>query len=333
MTTSPAGIILAQTATGAAYRLSITNFIPTNLADVNLFSQRRQGMIVLRPIIALLSLLPMRVLYGIANILFVLIYHVFTYRRVTVRRNLSLSFPDYSSKEIRRIEREFYRHLADLIVESIKAFSLSKEALLERVEVENMELLDDFIAQGKSVCGILGHMGNWEWVILRLAIEAKYPVHALYQPPSGKAAENWLKRNRERFGAILISTRRMRPLLKAMKHGPVALGTLGDQTPVHVDKSHWMNFLRQITPVYTGTERMARQYDMAVVYVSIHKKSRGHYKVRFDLITDTPNELAENELTEIHTRMLERSIVEQPSIWLWTHRRWKRSHLKPAHFK
>lgn len=290
-------------------------------------------MFLIRPIIKLLSLLPLRFLYMISSLLYPLVFHVFAYRRATVRKNLSMSFPDRTSEEIRRIESAFYRHFCDLIVEGVKAFSISKETIRDRVTVTNLEQVDQFIAGGKSVCGIVGHMGNWEWTILRLALQADYPVHALFQPTSNRGFDNWLKQSRERLGALLVSTREMRPLLQKMQNGPVALGTLGDQTPVHVDRSHWMTFLRQATPVYTGTEKLARNYDMAVFYIDVHKTGRGYYHVRFDLITDRPGDLPENELTEIHTRLLEASIMKQPEIWLWTHRRWKRSHLKPPDFK
>jgi len=272
----------------------------------------------------------MKWLYGISNVLHFFIYHVFTYRRVTVRKNLCMSFPDKTSKEIRLIEKRFYKHFSDLIVEGVKSFSLSKEELEHRVTVTNLDLIQQLILKDKSVLGVLGHMGNWEWVILRLAQEANFPVHALYQPSSSKRFDSWMRNNRQRFGAMLESTRQLRPLLKKVKEQPIAIGSLVDQTPVHVEKAYWTNFMRQSTPVYTGSEKMARQYDMAVIYVSIHKTGRGFYHVNFELITDDPSKMAENEITETHTRLLENSIIQQPEAWLWTHRRWKRSHLKPG---
>ncbi|MCP4120645.1 MAG: lysophospholipid acyltransferase family protein [Bacteroidetes bacterium] len=290
-------------------------------------------MLLLSPFIKLLSLLPLKWLYGISNILHFFIYHVFTYRRVTVRRNLCMSFPDKTSKEIRQIEKQFYKHFSDLIVEGIKSFSLTAESLEHRITVSNLDLIEKFIAKDKSVLGVLGHIGNWEWAVLRLAQIADFPVHALYQPSSSKRFDNWLTRNRQRFGALLVSTKQLRPLFRNVMEHPVAIGSLVDQTPVHVDKAHWMNFMRQPTPVYTGSEKMAIQYDMAVIYVSINKTGRGFYHINFELITDQPRQLQEHEITETHTRMLENSIIQQPEIWLWTHRRWKRSHLKPGHFK
>ena len=130
-------------------------------------------MILLQPFIKLLSLLPLRVLYVLSSLLYPLVYHVFTYRRVTVRKNLCMSFPDYPSAEIRRIEKAFYRHFCDLIAEGIKSFSISSRMLNERVTMTNLDQVRAFVEQGKSATAILGHMGNWEWILLKTAMDAE----------------------------------------------------------------------------------------------------------------------------------------------------------------
>ncbi len=248
---------------------------------------------------------------------------------MVVRKNLSMSFPDKLNVELQAIEKGFYRHFADVIVENIKSTSISNEELSEHVHIVNLELVESFIVNGKSVIGVLGHLGNWEWAILKLGMNATFPVHALFQSSSSKRFDTWMKRNRERFGAILNSTREMRKVIHAMDKYPIGIGFLADQTPVNVQKAHWMRFMKQDTPVYLGAERMAKKHNTAVVYVDVTKKSRGHYEIKFELITDKAKTMNDYEITETHTRMLELSINRQPEIWLWSHRRWKRSHLKP----
>ncbi|MEZ5008971.1 MAG: lysophospholipid acyltransferase family protein [Chitinophagales bacterium] len=286
-------------------------------------------MIFLKPIILLLSFLSMKSLYVISNVLYFFTFYVFTYRRAVVRKNLSMSFPHYSNLQIQEIERKFYRHFCDLIVESIKANRISEEELNKRVTLTNIELLENLIISGKSLAGVLGHMGNWEWAVLRMAQSVTFPVNALYQPSSSKRFDNWMKKNRSRFGATLVATTEIKSLIKNLEKEPIGIGFLADQTPVNVEKAHWTYFLRQTTPVYTGVEKMAIKYNLAVVYLNISKTGRGQYHIDFELITDNPKSLAPGEITEIHTKMLETNIIKQPEIWLWSHRRWKRSHLKP----
>ena len=260
-------------------------------------------------------------------------YYVVGYRRVVVRKNLSMSFPDKLNLDLQQIEKKFYRHFADLIVENIKSTSISNEELYQHVHIVNLELIERYIVNGKSVIGVLGHLGNWEWAILKLGMNATFPVHALFQPSSSRKFDNWMKKNRERFGAILNSTREMRKVMHTMDKYPIGIGFLADQTPVNVEKAYWMRFMKQDTPIYLGAERLAKKHNTAVVYVDVAKKGRGQYEIKFDLITDEANNMKEYEITHIHTKMLEASINRQPEIWLWSHRRWKRSHLKPSSLK
>ena len=64
----------------------------------------------------LISLMPFGVLYGIADFIFVLVYYVVRYRRKVVAKNMRDSFPDKNEKELRQIERQFYRNFADCIL-------------------------------------------------------------------------------------------------------------------------------------------------------------------------------------------------------------------------
>lgn len=243
-----------------------------------------------------------------------------------------MSFPNLPNVKLHEIEKNFYRHFCDLVVESIKAHRISKEELAQKVKLENIELLQQ-LTQQKSVILISGHIGNWEWLVLQLAEEANFPLYALFKPSSSKKFDNYLKENRSRFGANIIATTAIRKWLLSINKANSAIGFLSDQTPVDVEKSHWMYFMKQVTPVFLGSEKIATQFNLPVVYIHTSKPKRGHYSLRFELITDQPKNLEKGALTEIHTKMLEANINEQPEIWLWTHRRWKRSHLKPTNIQ
>jgi KDO2-lipid IV(A) lauroyltransferase len=77
------------------------------------------------------------------------------------------------------------------------------------------------------------------------------------------------------------------------------------------------------TPLYLGTEKLARKLDAAVVFLKILKVKRGRYEVEIELICKNPNELAPYEITNRHVQILENLIKEQPAYWLWSHKRWK----------
>ena len=110
------------------------------------------------------ALLPMWALYILSDILYVLVYKVVRYRVKVVRQNMKASFPDKSDTELRRLEREFYHHFADYVVETIKLAHISLEELQRRAFLKNPELVDTLMEKGHT-CFILlmGHYGNWEW--------------------------------------------------------------------------------------------------------------------------------------------------------------------------
>ena len=98
-----------------------------------------------------LSWLPFSLLYLLSSFLYVVLYKLVGYRKKVVIRNLTASFPDKSDAEINQIVSRFYKHLSDLIVESVKFFSISKRQALQRLHVINPELIDDYADKGQSV--------------------------------------------------------------------------------------------------------------------------------------------------------------------------------------
>ena len=96
--------------------------------------------ILIYPILWLVSLLPFRLLYAISDALYVLIYHLFGYRTKTVKANLKLVFPEKSDLEIKIITRKFYHHLCDMILESIKSMTISKESMKARFTSKTLRL-------------------------------------------------------------------------------------------------------------------------------------------------------------------------------------------------
>jgi len=94
------------------------------------------------------------------------------------------------------------------------------------------------------------------------------------------------------------------------------------------ENAYWTTFLNQDTPVFKGTETIAKKLDMPVVYTYIRRVKRGFYEMEGEILTENPKATADGEISEMHTRRLEKDIIANPPFWLWTHRRWK--HKRPA---
>ena len=86
----------------------------------------------------------------------------------------------------------------------------------------------------------------------------------------------------------------------------------------------WLDFLHQDTPVFNGTERIAKKVNAAVYYGEMTQPRRGYYRCRFRLMSNDVNTLPDGQLTVDYMGMLEQNINKDPRLWLWTLNRWKR---------
>ena len=276
----------------------------------------------------LLSLLPLRLLYVLSDCLFVLIYYVIGYRKKVVRENLASSFPEKSAEELRKVERGFYHFFCDYLVESLKMMTISSEQQKKRMQFEGVELIEQCVKEGQSVAMYLGHYCNWEWVSsFPLWLTEKVQCGQIYHPIENKDFDRLFLRSRQRQGALCIPMQdTLRKILEFRRAGhPIVVGYIADQKPHWVNIHHWVDFLHHDTPVLTGTERIVRKVNHAVVYLDMQRVRRGYYKGVLHLITREPGKLAEFELTDIYYRYLEASIRRAPEFWLWSHKRWART--------
>lgn len=285
---------------------------------------------ILYRIIWLISLLPLCVLYLITDIffLFFLLLPPLRYRRKIVRKNLRNSFPDKSEKWLRRTEIRFYHGFCDLIAEIVKGCSMTPKTMARRLRWVGVgQIVSDF-EHGRSAMLYLGHCMNWEWVTsIGLNFDPVHVAAHVYHPLENKVMNDVICRIRHHYGAVNIPMDKvLRYLLEYRSEGrQYVLGMIADQVPQMKAIHYWTNFLNQDTPVFTGTERMARKLDTAMYYGDMTRVSRGHYQIEIKPLCEHPSELQENELTERYFRMLEDSIRRKPELWLWSHNRWKRT--------
>ena len=278
------------------------------------------------PFLYLLSLLPFRVLYGISNVLYLLIYKVLGYRTQVVRKNLRIAFPELSKNEMDQIEKDFYHHFFDLWVEGVKFFTISPRELLKRCSFEATEIFDKYYAKKQPVLVVMGHGGNWEWSSATMSLSSKFTLQALFQPVKNPTANALLKKSRSRFGALLIERKKALRHLLSTKNELAATTFLTDQSPYQLEKATWVDFFNTKTPFFNGFAPIAQKLNYPVIFVHVFKVGRGKYQIRTETISEIPSEGSIDEMIGKFASFLETAIGEQPFNWLWTHNRWKRAH-------
>jgi KDO2-lipid IV(A) lauroyltransferase len=278
-------------------------------------------------IILPISRLPFSILYALSDFTYLILYKLIGYRTKVVRGNLERSFPEKSEAEIKQIESKFYHHLCDLMVESIKAFTISKEEAKKRIVHRNPELINQFYDQGKQVVLAGGHYGNWELFAITIGMEMKHKSIALFTPLKDKFMNEKITNSRSKYGLEMLAINAIKNRLKNAENElfTIIFGT--DQSPRKSQKSYWMKFLNQETGVQFGTEKFAKEYKAAVVFGNIYKVKRGYYEFEYELICEEANQTEYGFITQSHVRKLEKVIRNKPEFWLWSHKRWK--HKRP----
>ena len=271
-----------------------------------------------------LSRLPLPVLYVFTDFLYLIVYYGIGYRKQVVMQNLMRSFPHKSKQELNAIAKRFYRHFTDLLAEGVKNLSISESELTKRITVQNPELMEELFRQQKSVLLVSGHYNNWEFVIT--AQHSLFPHQAvgIGKALTNKFWDNKINQLRARMGMRILNHRNTMQKLREWQDETLSILALSDQSPGDSLKSYWTTFLNQPTAVLFGTETMANEFDMPVVFFHLEKTKRGYYQMVLDLITDKPRDEKYGFITEAHTQKLEAIIIQKPEFWLWSHKRWKR---------
>ncbi|MCH2490746.1 MAG: lysophospholipid acyltransferase family protein [Flavobacteriales bacterium] len=270
------------------------------------------------------SLLPLSILYIKSNVLYVIAYHIIGYRKKVVMQNLSLTFPSETEATKRKIAKQFYKHLCDLIFESIKSLTISEAAMRKRFQVENINILTPYYEKGQSIFLMAGHYANWEWSGI-LTTMFDYEGIAVYKPLDNPYFDRLVKRTRSRFGPTVVTNKAIVPMLfRKKKKGETTLSyILSDQTPKRDAYKHRDLFMGIDVPVFTGTEELAKKLDFPVFYLQVHKRKRGYYTSKLIPLTDKPKELPNYAITRKFLDALENQIRETPQYYLWSHKRWK----------
>ncbi len=287
--------------------------------------------ILLKPLLYLISWLPFWMLYRLSDLLFVLAYYIIGYRKKVVTENLQRSFPEKSAGEIAIIRKQFYGQFCDVIVETIKLLTIREKEFRRRCFMPEAEQqkFNQFLQHGRSIVGIAGHAGNWEWSGVAIQVYFSGKTTSTYHPLSNQSMDRFMLTLRSGFGGRLYPMNQLFKQLVALRQKGITtlIGLVADQTPPP-ESAYWTTFLNQDTPVFNGPEKLARKFDYPVIYMPMRRLKRGYYELEALVVTDTPHQLPEGEISERHVRILENEIKRLPYSWLWSHRRWK--HKKPA---
>lgn len=238
--------------------------------------------------------------------------------------HLQMVFPEKSEGELMAIRKKFFRHFADIIVETIKVFTISESEIRKRFVITNPEVTTDYFNKKRSILLMAGHYCNWEWA----GILNRHIPHlglAVYKPLRNQQLDALVKKTRGRFGGTIASNKEIvAKLFRLSKKSKTTLTyILSDQTPKLNAFKYRDTFLGIDVPMFTGTEELAKRLDFSVMYFRVIKEKRGYYKATLVILVDDPKNVPDFGITRMFFDALEAQIKEKPEFYLWSHKRWK----------
>ena len=271
----------------------------------------------------LFTLLPLRIQYVLADLIYLVLYYVVGYRKQVTFTNLRNSFPDKPDEVIRSIAHRFYRHLGDLIIEIMALIHMDEKDLEKRVVFRNLDLIQKYYHAKRNIAVVGGHTSNWEWSI-HFPLHTPYKNLVLYRHLP-EQFNRMFRQFRTRYGYEPVDNRNfLKHIYEYQTEGILtATWLIFDQRPLRSDVRYWVKFLNQDTAVSVGTEKLIRKINAPVIFVNFERIRRGFYSIEFQELVKEPGKTREFEITDRIWKKLEESIRNKPEYWFWSHRRWK----------
>jgi Kdo2-lipid IVA lauroyltransferase/acyltransferase len=275
--------------------------------------------LIIKPI----SLLPYWLLYGVSDFFYVVLTYVIPYRKKVIEFNISKALPHLSEKEVVELRKKFLKHFCDLVIESLKNFSITAQEAQARMRHINPEVINAFAERNQSVILVGGHYANWELWAMAAPAPLKHQLVGIYKRLSNPFFDRKVRESRSRFGLHMVPTRETATYMAQSNNPCDALILAFDQSPSDPKKCVWIQFLGIHSAALFGAEKYAIEMNRPLVYGHIDKVKRGYYQITFEVVSDQPTSSVKGELTQHLFTILEADILRKPELWLWTHKRWK----------
>lgn len=282
--------------------------------------------LIVFPLIWSISRMPFWMLYAFSDFLYAILYKLLKFRTKVVRKNLHIAFPFKTEKELLSIERKFYHHFCDTMLEMIKSYGMSDAEMKKRMTFSNLEVLKRYETQERNILIMCSHYASYEW-LLSLAYFLKHKSYALYTPLSNPYFDKLLQKIRMKHHSYLLPRYTAHREMKKHKDGQevYCYGFASDQIPNN-DKNYRRPFLGLNVPVFTGAERLGKALNTVIVFAKIEKLKRGYYETTFEVLAENPTEFVDFQITDSFFERINRQIYDRPEYYLWTHNRFKRMH-------
>jgi KDO2-lipid IV(A) lauroyltransferase len=276
--------------------------------------------------IHILRALPRRAARAVGVAISSIAFHALTRLRQVGLRNLSLAFPALPAAERTRILRLEYRNLGWLLAEFCQMSTYTLPSASRFIRYQGLDHYLAARARGKGVLVLTGHLGAWELSSFFHSL-AGYPMGMVIRRLDNPLVDRLVNRIRTRHGnRVLHKDDFARGLLASMRSGET-VGILMD-TNMTPPQGLFVPFFGVEACTASGLARVALKTGAAVLpgfllWEESEQRYMLHFYPELTLASTGDAEADAATNTAQFTAVLESTIRQYPSQWLWMHRRWK----------
>jgi len=285
-----------------------------------------------RVFIAALELLPARVARGAARGMADLIFLVHRPRRRIALENVRASGVAADEREARRIARGSFRHLALLVLESLRAGvgrgsggEAGAAAGAARVEWDVPESVEALLEdERRGLILASGHLGSWEAAAQILSL--RKPVMGITSPMNNPYVERLIRERKPRGRFTLMSKHALDTgrFFACLKRGDI-LALMIDKRAL--ERGMEVEFFGRPAATYTSIALLHLTTRVPIVFGWCERVGPGRFRFHADEplrhARSGDKERDVRAILEALNRKLERAIRRRPDQYMWGHRRWR----------
>jgi len=262
------------------------------------------------------ALLPGPTVFRFGELLGAVAWHFLPQRRHIVLRNLRVAFAgEKTLADIQQLAKATFRRSGANLVSVAHTARLAPDELGKVIDIENLELLETALANGRGVVLLLAHMGNWE-LLCRLVhlFPPGSKAGAFYRPLNNPLLDTKVLARRQTDGTRMFSKRDpFHQVTGFLREGGI-VGVLADQRVGM--QGEVVPFFGRLTRTSPLPSLLARRAKAEVLALALVTERPGKWKAVF-----TP---VEKPCTTPHCMAaLETAMRCSPVDIFWLQDRWK----------
>jgi len=179
--------------------------------------------------------------------------------------------------------------------------------------------LNRFKQRERPVLALTAHTGNWDFLAGYMVAEG-LPVYTIGRRAHRASFQYLLERIRSSSGVVTLwrsDPSTVRDIMGVLKRKEI-LAALIDQD-LSVKGAH-VPFLGELAHYPTSLIEMARKRDAQIVTCFCLRRKNGKFSI---LLKDIADDLSVEEVLREYSQRLEELIENDPSQWVWIHKRWR----------